>query len=359
MAGASPSAQRVAVVGASGYGGLQILRLLQDHPGFEVTFLGGERSAGKRWSEITPFLPLANDLAVESPDPEAIAAAADFAVLSLPNGLASTLVPGLLAKGVRVVDLSADYRFPSLAQWAATYSTEARQQNRTDEGLCAEAVYGLVEWAGDQLAPARLVGAPGCFPTASLLALMPLLQQGLIEGEGIVIDAKTGTSGGGRAAKEHLLLAEAAEAVAPYGVVGHRHTAEIELLASRASGRPIQLQFTPHLMPMVRGLLATVYGRLRDPGLTAEDLTTLFQVTYRDHPCVGVLPVGTYPSTKWVRQTNRALISVAVDKRTSQVVVMSAIDNLLKGQAGQALQCLNVMTGQPQDTGLPLVPFYP
>ena len=359
MTGPSPSIQRVAVVGASGYGGMQTLRLLQDHPHFKVSYLGGERSAGKRWSDLTPFLPIGDDLVVQAPDVDAIAAVADAAVLSLPHGLASAMAPALVERGVRVVDLSADYRFPSLSQWASTYSSEAAQHPRSDDAFCAEAVYGLVEWAGDALAKSRLVGAPGCFPTASLLALMPLLQQGLIEGEGIVIDAKTGTSGGGRAAKEHLLLAEASESVAPYGVVGHRHTAEIEQLASRAAGRPIQLQFTPHLIPMVRGLLATVYGRLRDPGLTAEDLTTVYQVTYRDHPCVQVLPVGTYPATKWVRQTNKALLSVQVDQRTRQVVVMSAIDNLLKGQAGQGVQCLNVMAGLPPQTGLPLLPFYP
>jgi N-acetyl-gamma-glutamyl-phosphate reductase len=203
------------------------------------------------------------------------------------------------------------------------------------------------------------VAAPGCFPTASLLALVPFLKQGLIETRGIVIDAKTGTSGGGRAAKENLLLAEAAEAVAPYGVVGHRHTSEIEQLAGRVAGQPIQLQFTPHLMPMVRGLLATVYARLRDPGLTADDCTTLLRAAYRDRPSVEVLPVGTYPSTKWVRQTNRCLLSVQVDQRTGQLIVMSAIDNLVKGQAGQGVQCLNLMAGLEAGTGLPLLPFYP
>ena len=216
-----------------------------------------------------------------------------------------------------------------------------------------------MEWESERIAAARLVAAPGCFPTASLLALLPFLQQGLIEPSGIVIDAKTGASGGGRAAKEHLLLAEASEAVAPYGVVGHRHTSEIEQLAGQAAGQPIQLQFTPHLMPMVRGLLATVYGRLRDPGLTAEDCTTVLEAAYRQAPCVSVLPVGTYPSTKWVRQTNRALISVQVDQRTGQLVVMGAIDNLIKGQAGQGVQCLNLLAGLPATTGLPLLPFYP
>jgi N-acetyl-gamma-glutamyl-phosphate reductase len=351
--------KRVAVIGASGYGGLQTLRLLQGHPAFSVTFLGGERSSGKRWSELVPFLPLEGDPVVRRPDAGEIAAAADLAVLSLPNGLAAGLVPPLLERGVKVVDLSADYRYRSLAQWQEVYAAEARQVPRSDQELCAEAVYGLVEWEEEAIRSARLVAAPGCFPTASLLALVPFLKQGLIETRGIVIDAKTGTSGGGRAAKEHLLLAEAAEAVAPYGVVGHRHTSEIEQLAGRVAGQPIQLQFTPHLMPMVRGLLATVYARLRDPGLTADDCTTLLRAAYRDRPSVEVLPVGTYPSTKWVRQTNRCLLSVQVDKRTGQLIVMSAIDNLVKGQAGQGVQCLNLMAGLEAGTGLPLLPFYP
>ena len=163
----------------------------------------------------------------------------------------------------------------------------------------------------------------------------------------------------GRAAKENLLLAEASEAVSPYGVVGHRHTSEIEQIAGQAAGQAIQLQFTPHLMPMVRGLLATVYARLRDPGLTADDCTTLLKAAYRHSTSVAVLPVGTYPSTKWVRQTNRCLLSVQVDRRTGQLIVMSAIDNLIKGQAGQGVQCLNLLAGLEAHTGLPQLPFYP
>ncbi|NDC34844.1 MAG: N-acetyl-gamma-glutamyl-phosphate reductase [Synechococcaceae bacterium WB9_2_112] len=351
--------QRVAIIGASGYGGLQTLRLLAGHPHFEVTFLGGERSSGKRWSDLNPFLPLPGDPVVRSPDPDAIAAAADLALLSLPNGLAAGLAPALLERGLKVVDLSADYRYRSLVQWQEVYATEARQVPRSDNRLCAEAVYGLVEWQAEAIAAARLVAAPGCFPTASLLALLPFLRQGLIDTAGIVIDAKTGTSGGGRAAKEHLLLAEAAEAVAPYGVVGHRHTSEIEQMAGQVAGSPITLQFTPHLMPMVRGLLATVYCRLRDPGLTAADCSTVLSSAYRHTETVAVLPVGTYPSTKWVRQTNRALLSVQVDSRSGQLIVMSAIDNLVKGQAGQGVQCLNLLAGLPSETGLPLLPFYP
>jgi len=351
--------QRVAVIGASGYGGLQTLRLLKEHPSFEVSVLAGERSAGRAWKEVCPFLPLGGDRIVEAADPDRIAATSDFAVLSLPNGLASQLVPPLLDRGVRVVDLSADYRYKSLDQWSSVYVQEARSTPRTDHDLCEEAVYGLPEWHHQEIANARLVAAPGCFPTASLLPLLPFLKQGLIESDGLIIDAKTGTSGGGRAAKEHLLLAEASESIAPYGVIGHRHTSEIEQLASQVAGCPVQLQFTPHLVPMVRGLLSTVYARLRDPGLTAEDCTTVLQTVYQNHSCVEVLPVGTYPATKWAKHTNRAMLSVQVDTRTGRLVLMSAVDNLLKGQAGQGLQCLNLMAGFNSTEGLPLAPFYP
>ena len=188
---------RVAVIGASGYGGLQTIRLLQGHPGLSVSFLGGERSAGQRWSSVCSFLPLPDDPTVESADPDRIAACSDFAVLSLPNGLACQLAPQLLERGVRVVDLSADFRYRSLEQWLQVYAKEAGSLNRQDVELCSSAVYGLPEWNGPAIADAKLVAAPGCFPTASLLPLLPFLKQGLIETSGIIIDAKTGTSGGG------------------------------------------------------------------------------------------------------------------------------------------------------------------
>ena len=350
---------RVAVIGASGYGGLQTVRLIHSHPHLCVTFLGGHGSVGSHWRELAPFLERGPDLQVAEPDPDAIAAAADLVVLSLPNGRASTLTPALLERGLRVVDLSADYRFARLEDWRQVYGHHGAVE-RADAGLCKEAAYGLPEFNRQAIATARLVACPGCFPTASLLALLPLLQSGLIRPEGIVIDAKTGTSGGGREARQHLLLAEAGEALAPYGVEGHRHTREMEVQATTLGrSRPIRLQFTPHLLPMVRGLLATVYGQLNPSGYSTTQLTSHLLDTYRDHPCVEVLPVGVYPSTKWVRQTNRALLSVATNPHTGQVIVMAALDNLLKGQAGQAVQCLNIMLGFPDAMGLPLDPFYP
>ncbi|WP_320667724.1 N-acetyl-gamma-glutamyl-phosphate reductase [Prochlorococcus sp. MIT 1307] len=353
------SNSRVAIVGASGYGGLQSIRLLNDHPYFNVTYLAGDKSAGRRWNELCPFLPLENNPSIEKADPEKISKNADFAILSLPNGLASQIVPELLERNVRVLDLSADYRYNSLEQWKQIYIKESKLYNRRDHDLCNEAIYGLSEWNTNQISKARIVSSPGCFPTASLLPLLPFLKQGLIYNDGLIIDSKTGTSGGGRSPKEALLLSEASEAISPYGVIGHRHTSEIEEQATLVAGQEIQLQFTPHLVPMVRGILSTVYGRLRDPGLTADDCLTVLETVYRDQPNIGIMQVGTYPSTKWVRQTNRALLSVQVDSRTGQLVLISVIDNLVKGQAGQGIQNLNIMAGLPQETGLPLKPFYP
>ncbi len=355
----SSGGNRVAIIGASGYGGLQTLRLLREHPFFKISFLGGETSAGQHWSEICSFLPLDDDPLVQDIDFEKISESSDFAVLSLPNGLASQIVPELIKRNVRIVDLSADYRFRSLSKWSQTYVHEAQKYRRSDHELCKEAIYGLPEWNQKSISKADLIASPGCFPTASLLALLPFLNQGLIENDGLIIDAKTGTSGGGRNAGQKLLLSEASESIAPYGVIGHRHTPEIEQEASEIAGREIQLQFTPHLVPMVRGLLVTVYGRLRDPGLTAEDCTTVLNAVYRNSCFVDVLPVGTYPSTKWVRSTNKAMISVQVDTRNGRLVIMCSIDNLMKGQASQAIQSLNLMSGQQQETGLPLLTFYP
>ncbi len=353
------NANRVAIIGASGYGGIQSLRLLKDHPFFEVTFLGGQKTAGRNWNDISPFLPLEKDILIETPDPEKISKNADFALLSLPNGVSSVLTPELLKRNVRVIDLSADYRYRSLDQWKKYYSGDVKNLDRSDYLTCESAVYGLPEWNADEIKDAQLVACPGCFPTASLLSLMPFLKQGLVEHDGIIIDAKSGTSGGGRNPKEHLLLSECAEAIAPYGVIGHRHTSEIEQQLARVSGNEIQIQFTPHLVPMVRGILATTYCRLRDPGLTAEDTRTVIEAVYRNYKNIEILPVGTYPSTKWVRFTNKVLISVQVDKRNSRLIILSAIDNLLKGQAGQGIQNLNIMADKQSDLGLPIKTYYP
>lgn len=344
----------VGIVGASGYGGVQLVRLLVEHPGVELVYLGGESSAGKAFSDLYPHLGHQVDLKIEPIDLETIAQRCQVVFLSLPNGLAYQMAPTLLEKGCKVLDLSADYRFSDLATYKAWYGGE-----RPDRDVAELAVYGLPELYRDRIAEAQLVGCPGCYPTASLLALSPLLKQGLILAETAVIDAKSGTSGGGRQAKTNLLLAEADNSVSAYGVARHRHTPEIEQICSDLAGHEVTIQFTPHLMPMVRGILATVYATMRDPGLVREDLITIYSAFYRTSPWVKVLPSGIYPQTKWAAGTNLCYIGVEVDPRTGRVIVMSAIDNLMKGQAGQAIQCLNLMMGRDETLGLPQLSFYP
>ncbi len=350
---------RVAILGSTGYGGLQSLRILNDHPNFEVTYLAGDTTVGKYWNDLFPFIPLNENYKINKIDPNINKDIADIVLLSLPNGLASQYVPTFLKNNLRVIDLSADYRFKSLQQWKYVYSTHSITNNRNDEDLCSTAVYGLPELNFGLIKDTNLVACPGCYPTASLLPLLPFLKQGLIEYDGIVIDAKSGSSGGGRIANKNLLLAEISESISPYQVIGHRHTPEIEQIATAVAGKPISVQFTPHLVPMIRGILSNVYAQLRDPGLTSEDCRTIIESFYRNHESILVLPVGTYPSTKYVRNTNKAMLSVQVDKRTGRIVMMCVIDNLIKGQAGQAIQCLNIMNGFETNKGLTFNNFYP
>jgi N-acetyl-gamma-glutamyl-phosphate reductase len=345
---------QVGIVGASGYGGVQLVRLLQDHPAIEIAYLGGDSSAGKKFGDLYPHLADVANLPIEPIDVEVIADRCQAVFLALPNGLACELAPKLIAKGCSVLDLSADYRFSDLDTYTHWYKIP-----RTDREAAAMAVYGLPELYGAKLRNAKLVGCPGCYPTASLLALSPLLKRGLIDVDTAIIDAKSGTSGGGRQPKTHLLLAEADNSFSAYSVAGHRHTPEIERICSDLASHEVKVQFTPHLIPMVRGILATVYATIRDPGLVTEDLITIYRAFYRSAPFVKVLDAGVYPQTKWASGTNICYISVEVDPRTSRVIVLSAIDNLIKGQAGQAIQCLNVMMGWDETLGLPKLSFYP
>jgi N-acetyl-gamma-glutamyl-phosphate reductase len=344
----------VGIVGASGYGGLQLVRLLIDHPQLTLVYLGGEGSVGRPYADLYPFFYESPELRIEAVDLDLIADRCQVVFLALPNGLAADIAPTLVAKGCKVLDLSADYRFRELETYELWYG-----KTRQDQTVAAQAVYGLPELYRDRIASAQLIGCPGCYPTASLLALAPLFKQGLIVPNTAIIDAKSGTSGGGRQGKINLLLAEAEGSLGAYGVGHHRHTPEIEQICSELAGQEIGVQFTPHLIPMPRGILATVYATLRDPGLVRDDLLTIYQAFYRASPTVKILPSGIYPQTKWACGTNLCYIGIEVDQRTGRVIVLSAIDNLLKGQSGQALQCLNIMMGWPETLGLPLLPFYP
>lgn len=344
----------VGIVGASGYGGVQLVRLLMDHPQVELVYLGGESSAGKSFADLYPHFGNIVELPIEAVEPDIIASRCQVVFLSLPNGLACQIAPKLIEKGSKVLDLSADYRFSDLKTYTTWYGTE-----RSDRTTAATAVYGLPELYRSRIAEASLIGCPGCYPTASLLALSPLLKQGLIVPETAIIDAKSGTSGGGRQAKVNLLLAEADNSLGAYNVARHRHTPEIEQICSELARHEVTIQFTPHLIPMVRGILATVYATMRDPGLVRDDLITIYNAFYRNSPWVKICNSGTYPQTKWACGSNSCYIGIEVDPRTGRVIVMSAIDNLIKGQAGQAIQCMNIMLGWDETLGLPKIGFYP
>ena len=344
----------IGIVGASGYGGVQLVRLLLDHPEVEIVYLGGDSSAGKQYGSIYPHLAHCVDLSVEKIDLDEVANRCEAVFLGLPNGLACNIAPILIEKGCKVLDLSADYRFSNLDTYTYWYKKE-----RTDLETASKATYGLPELHREQIEQSQLIGCPGCYPTASLLALAPLLKQGLIEPSTAIIDAKSGTSGGGRQGKINMLLAEADNSLGAYGVASHRHTPEIEQICSNLACQEVTVQFTPHLIPMARGILSTVYATLRDPGLVREDLITIYNAFYRSSPFVTILPNGVYPQTKWACGTNLAYIGIQVDSRTGRVIVLSAIDNLIKGQAGQAVQCLNLMMGWDEGMGLPKLAFYP
>ncbi len=344
----------IGIIGASGYGGVQLVRLLLEHPEAEIVYLGGDSSAGKQYGSIYPHLAHCVDLNVEKIDLDLVASRCEAVFLGLPNGLACDIAPALIEKGCKVLDLSADYRFSNLDTYTDWY-----KKARHDRAIASKAVYGLPELHREQIKQAALIGCPGCYPTASLLALAPLLKNGLVDPSTAIIDAKSGTSGGGRQAKTNMLLAEVDNSLAAYGVANHRHTPEIEQICSSLAHQEITVQFTPHLIPMVRGILSTVYATLRDPGLVREDLLTIYTAFYRSSSFVKILPSGVYPQTKWAWGTNLAYIGIQVDSRTGRVIVMSAIDNLIKGQAGQAVQCLNLMMGWDEALGLPKLCFYP
>lgn len=348
------SKKKIGIIGASGYGGVQLVRLLSEHPKVSIAYLGGDSSAGKQYGSIYPHLAHCVDLSVEKIDLEVVAARCDAVFLGLPNGLACDIAPTLIEKGCKVLDLSADYRFSNLDTYTDWY-----KKDRKDRETASSAIYGLPELYREQIKQSQLIGCPGCYPTASLLALAPLLKQGLIDPATAIIDAKSGTSGGGRQAKTNMLLAEADNSLGAYGVANHRHTPEIEEICSNLSRQEVTVQFTPHLIPMVRGILSTVYATLRDPGLVREDLITIYNAFYRSSPFIQVLPSGIYPQTKWACGTNLAYLGIQVDRRTGRVIVLSAIDNLIKGQAGQAVQCLNLMMGWDEALGLPKLSFYP
>jgi N-acetyl-gamma-glutamyl-phosphate reductase len=341
----------VGILGASGYAGAELLRLLARHPQLEVSWAAGGASAGQPLAERYPGLAAAYpDLTLCAVD-EGLDKGADVLFLALPHGeSAAGLAARAAAAAGLVVDLAADFRLHDPLAYPTWYG--APHPCPDELGTWP---YGLPELHRDELAGAARVAVPGCYPTAALLALAPLVAAGVVESDGIVVDAKSGLTGAGRSLSDPYLYAQANESVTPYGVGSHRHTPEIEQELGRAAGRPVVVTFTPHLVPMSRGILATCYATLAGSA-TAADPAACQADAFAGEPFVDVLRPGAWPATRAVATTNRVQVAATADRRTGRVVAAAAIDNLVKGAAGQAVQCANVALGLPETAGLDLVP---
>ncbi|MFV0276460.1 MAG: N-acetyl-gamma-glutamyl-phosphate reductase [Parahaliea sp.] len=343
---------RIGIVGGTGYTGVELLRLLAQHDGVEVVAITSRADAGRRVDELFPNLRGHYDLAFSEPD-VALLSACDLVFFATPHNVAMNLVPELLEGGTRVVDLSADYRIRDAALWSRWYG-----EPHVSPQLLAETVYGLPELHRERIAQARLVACPGCYPTSVQLGFLPLLEAGLVDASHLIASAASGASGAGRQAKVDNLLSEVADSFKAYGVAGHRHLPEIEQGLADISGAPVALTFVPHLLPMVRGIHATLFARLTGEH-QLEELQALYEVRYRDEPFVDVLPAGRYPQTRTVKGANRCQLGIALPQGRDTVVVMSTIDNLIKGASGQAVQNMNIMLGLPETQGLGQVGLLP
>ncbi len=339
--------RKIAILGASGYTGGELLRLIATHPQMRVAALAAERNAGRRVGEV--FAHLAHLGLPDLVKTEAVDFAdIDLAFLALPHGVSHALVRRIPAH-VKVVDLSADFRLRDPEAYRRWYGQEHGAPD-----LQHEAAFGIPELYRDRIARARIVANSGCYVATSLLALVPPLRAGALAPEGIVIDAKSGVSGAGRALKEAMLYCEVNEGFAAYGLAGHRHMGELDQELSLAAGAPVQASFTPHLVPMSRGMMATIYAC----GDAARVHCALADI-YKDEPFVSVLPPGEVPQTRHVRASNRCHIGVVADRAPGRVILVSVLDNLVKGASGQALQCANIMLGLEETAGLTLAPVFP
>lgn len=334
---------KVGIIGGTGYTGVELLRLLVAHPQVALKVITSRSEAGKPVSALFPNLRGHLDLVFSEPEDEKLKAC-DVVFSATPNGVAMNHAKGLLDAGVKLIDLAADFRLKDAAVWQRWYGMP-----HACPELLTEAVYGLPEFNRDAIASARLIGNPGCYPTAVLLGFLPLLQEGAIDLGSLIADAKSGVSGAGRGAHVHTLFAEAADNFKAYGVGGHRHWPEIRQGLQTAAGRAVELVFVPHLTPMIRGIHATLYARLTR---TDVNLQALYESYYAQEPFVDVLPAGSHPETRAVRAANTCQIAVHRPQDGDVVVVLSVIDNLVKGAAGQAVQNMNILSGLDETLGL-------
>lgn len=368
---------RVGILGASGYTGADLVRLLVAHPNAEIVLMTAERKAGQPIGAIFPHLSgydLPDLISIDEVEWPAIDL--DVVFCALPHATSQQVIMGLMhetrhslleemvvettadlaaqaKEDIKIIDLSADFRLRDVNVYAEWYGRE-----HTAKGVQSMAIYGLTEFYRDVLTNAKLVACPGCYPTAALLALVPVLRQGLIEPKDIIIDAKSGVSGAGRSLKEQNLFVEVSEAMHPYGLGAHRHMPEIEQELTVAAGEQVSISFTPHLVPMNRGELETIYVRL-EGGQTADSLKQCLSDTYADEPFVSVLDGNTSPATRMVRGSNHCVLNVFADRQPGRAIIVAAIDNLVKGSSGQAIQNMNLMLGLDETTGLMQAPMFP
>ena len=350
---------KVGIVGVSGYGGGELARLLAAHPSVELTYVTSNTYAGKPLPAALPGA-APSDLVCETFDPAVCADKCEFIFLAGEAGLAMKVAPGLLEAGKKIVDLSADFRLKDPAVYQEWYKAEHTAPQLLDADFVQ---YGLPEMNKEWIARARLVANPGCFPTSAILALVPLVNARMIRMDSLIVDSHSGVSGAGRSKFSlDYHFSEVNESIRPYGVGGiHRHTPEIEQELQDITSERVLLTFTPHLAPITRGILTTAYANLAPPELGAggADLHALYREFYRDAPFVTILEPGQFPATKHVYGTNFCHIGLAVDKRTNRVIVISAIDNLVKGAAGQAIQNMNLMCGFDETAGLMMGAVWP
>lgn len=344
---------RAAVVGGTGYTGAELVRLALGHPLLELTAVVGNTTAGQQVADVLPSLRGVMAGLVEPFDPDAIAKSCDAAFCALPHAASAEAVNALREHGLVVFDLSADFRFDDLALYEEWYGSHPVP------GRLAEAVYGLVELHREALRSADLIAVPGCYPTAATLALAPLVDAGLVKTDGIVVDAKSGVSGAGRGLSASTHFPEVGEGVRAYKAGAHRHGPEIEQELSKLAGSNVGITFVPHLVPMSRGILATCYAQPASASVTPETCTEAARKLYAGSPSVQVLDAGTHPDTLWVRGSNRVHVAYIQEPRSRTLVAMSAIDNLVKGASGQAIQCLNVRFGIDEGAGLEATAQWP
>ena len=344
---------KAGVIGSTGYAGSELVRILMQHPAVEIAHLTAHSYVGKRYDSVYENFREINEAVCEESDLEALAQDCDVVFMALPHGVAAkTVTPQILQK-TKVIDFGADFRLKDANVYEKWYGV-----THEGRGLLPKAVYGLCEINREKIKRACLIANPGCYTTCSILSLWPLLSNKLIETDSIIIDAKSGVSGAGRGLALGSMYCEVNENMKAYKIASHRHTPEIEEQLSYAAGETIVLSFTPHLTPMNRGILASCYAKLK-PGITEDDVRAVYEDAYGAEPFIRLTKRGVYPETRWVKGSNYLDIGLKVDERTGRVLVFGALDNLVKGAAGQAVQNMNLLFGLPETTGLGAVPMFP